>query len=592
MRRWGERKIFQRGNVSLHLPTSPSPYGFSLPRSPQSTTLPRKLAIRICLLSFLLFLPLSLGCSKGKEEGPSSAETRCPPAEGQPAYGDLLIQGSIGDASNLIPMLASDSASHDISGLIFNGLVKYDKDLNLVGDLAESWEVSRDGLTITFKLRRGVKWQDGEEFTAADVMFGFTTIISPNTRTAYAGDYKEVQEATVVDRYTFRVTYKRPFAPGLSSWGSLVVLPKHLLEGKDINTTPFSRNPVGMGPYVFKEWKTGEKIVLRSNPTYFESRPYIDGFIYRIIPDPATMFLEIKAGGLDFMGLTPLQYKRQTETYKMRRDFCRYKYLAFAYTYLGYNLKDWKFQDRRVRQAITLAINKEEIIEGVLLGLGLIATGPYKPDTPWHNPKVQQYPHDVEKAKKLLAEAGWKASGNDEILQRNGSPFEFTIMTNQGNEARAKCAEILQRRLKTVGIKVKIRTVEWAAFINDFIDKKNFEAVILGWTLGQDPDLYDIWHSSKVGPKELNFISYKNPEVDALLEKGRYTFDRKVRKTCYDRIQEILAEDQPYTFLYVPYALPIISARFHGIEPAPAGIGYNIYQWYVPKPEQRYMMKP
>jgi len=509
-----------------------------------------------------------------------------------PAYGDLLIQGSIGDASNLIPMLASDSASHDIAGLIFNGLVKYDKNLNLVGDLAESWEVSKDGLTITFKLRKGVKWQDGKEFTAEDVMFGFKTIINPNTRTAYAGDYKEVKEAVVVDPHTFRVTYKRPFAPGLSSWGSLVVLPKHLLEGHDINTTPFSRKPIGLGPYRFQEWKTGEKIVLEVNPEYFEGRPYIDGFIYRIIPDPATMFLELKAGGIDLMGLTPLQYKRQTDTYKMRRDFHKYKFLAFAYTYLGYNLKDWKFQDQRVRQAITYAINKEEIVEGVLLGLGLIATGPYKPDTPWYNPEVRQYPYDVEKAKKLLTEAGWKGSESEAVLQKDGKPFEFTILTNQGNESRAKCAEIIQRRLRMVGIKVKIRTVEWAAFINDFIDKKNFEAVILGWTLGQDPDLYDIWHSSKVGEKELNFISYKNKEVDGLLEKGRYTFDQKVRKACYDRIQEILAEEQPYTFLYVPNALPIIHARFQGIEPAPAGISYNIYKWYVPKPEQRYLLKP
>ena len=489
-------------------------------------------------------------------------------------------------------MLASDSTSHDISGLIFNGLVKYDKNLKLVGDLAESWEVSKDGLTITFKLRQGVKWEDGKEFTTEDVMFGFKTITNPNTRTAYAGDFKEVKEARVVDRYTFRVTYKRPFAPGLSSWGSLVVLPKHLLEGQDINNSPFSRKPVGLGPYRFKEWKTGEKIVLQANPEYFEGRPYLDGFIYRIIPDLATMFLELKAGGLDFMGLTPMQYKRQTDTHKMRGDFHKYKYLAFAYTYLGYNLKDWKFQNQGVRQAISYAIDKEEIIEGVLLGLGLIATGPYKPDTPWYNPNVRQYPYNVEKAKKLLADAGWQDSRKDGILHKDGKPFEFTILTNQGNESRARCAEIIQRRLKTVGIRVKIRTVEWAAFINDFIDKRNFEAVILGWTLGQDPDLYDIWHSSKVGEKELNFISYKNKEVDALLEKGRYTFDQKVRKACYDRVQEILAEEQPYTFLYVPYALPILHARFQGIEPAPAGIGHNMPKWYVPKPEQRYVLKP
>jgi peptide/nickel transport system substrate-binding protein len=543
---------------------------------------------------FSVFLALLIitGCGRSPEE--PIPQTAQPVSGGKepPAYGDLLIMGSIGDASNLISMLASDSASHDISSLIFNGLVKYDKNLKLTGDLAESWEVSPDGLAIIFKLRRGVKWQDGKDFTAEDVMFGYQTIINPNTRTAYGGDFKEVKEAVVLDPHTFRVTYKRAFAPGLTSWGSLVVLPKHLLQGQDINTAPFSRKPVGIGPYRLKEWKTGEKIVLEANPGYFEGRPNLDGFVYRIIPDPATMFLELKAGGIDYMGLTPTQYTRQTETYKMHRDFRKFKYLAFAYTYLGYNLKDWKFQDVRVRQAISHAIDKEEIIEGVQLGLGLIATGPYKPDTLWYNPNVPKYPYDPERAKKLLTEAGWKREGKNGLLQKDGKPFEFTILTNQGNEARAKCAEIIQRRLSAVGIQIKIRTVEWAAFINDFIDKKNFEAVILGWTLGQDPDIYDIWHSSKVGPKELNFISYKNKEVDDLLEKGRYTFDQNVRKACYDRIQEILAQEQPYTFLYVPYALPVISARFRGVEPAPAGIGYNMYKWYVPKAEQKYVLKP
>jgi peptide/nickel transport system substrate-binding protein len=544
------------------------------------------------ILILFLLVPLFLGCGSDRGEDPSSKPAASQAEKGPPAYGDLLIQGSIGDASNLIPMMASDSSSHGIAGLIFNGLVKYDKNLNLVGDLAESWEVSADGLTITFRLRRGVKWQDGRDFTAEDVMFGFQTIISPNTRTAYSGDYREVKEARVIDSHTFQVTYRRAFAPGLASWGTLVVLPKHILEGQDVNTTPFSRKPVGTGPYKFKEWKTGEKIVLEANPGYFEGRPYIDGFVYRIIPDPATMFLEMKAGGIDFMGLTPTQYKRQTESPRIRRDFRKYRYLSFGYTYLGYNLKDWKFQDRRVRQAITHAIDREEIIEGVLLGLGLPATGPYKPDTPWYNPKVKQYPYDLEKAKQLLAEAGWKPSAKEGVLEKEGKPFEFTILTNQGNESRARCAEIIQRRLAGAGIRVKIRTVEWAAFINDFIDKKNFEAVILGWSLGQDPDLYDIWHSSKVGPKELNFISYKNPEVDSLLEKGRYTFDVKVRKACYDRVQEILAEDQPYTFLFVPYALPVIHARFQGVQPAPAGISYNMDKWYVPKAEQKYVLKP
>jgi peptide/nickel transport system substrate-binding protein len=166
----------------------------------------------------------------------------------------------------------------------------------------------------------------------------------------------------------------------------------------------------------------------------------------------------------------------------------------------------------------------------------------------------------------------------------------FEILSNQGNEVRGKCAEIIQRRLAEVGIRVKIRVVEWAAFVNDFINKRKFDATILGWTIPPDPDVYDVWHSSKTGPQELNFISYRNPEVDALIEKGRGTFDQRERKKAYDRIQEILAEEQPYLFLYVPDALPIVSARIRGIEPAPLGITYNFIKWYVPKEEQKLVM--
>ena len=314
--------------------------------------------------------------------------------------------------------------------------------------------------------------------------------------------------------------------------------------------------------------------------------------LYRIIPDLATMFLELKSGNIDYMGLTPLQYTRQTDTPKFNKNFTKYKYLAFAYTYLGYNMLNQKFQDKRVRQALSYAINKEEIVEGVLVGLGEVATGPYKPGTWQYNPAVKRYPYDPEKARRLLKEAGWVDSDGDGLLDKDGTPFEFTVITNQGNTQRARTAEIIQRRLSEIGITMTIRTLEWATFINEYIDKKKFEAVILGWTMGQDPDQFDIWHSGKTNFKELNFISYKNEEVDQLLQKGRHTFDQAKRKKAYFRFQEILAEDQPYTFLYVPYSLPAIQKRFHGIEPAPAGISYNFTKWYVPKGQQKYGIKP
>ena len=506
----------------------------------------------------------------------------------EPAYGDILVEGSIGDASNLIPLLASDSTSHEIAGLVFNGLIKYDKDVHIVGDLAESWEISRDGLVITFHLRKGVRWHDGKPFTAHDVLYTYQVTVDPKTPTAYAGDFLKVKKAEVLDDHTFRATYDRPFAPALMSW-SVGILPRHLLEGRDITTSPLGRHPIGTGPYRFKEWVAGQKIVLVSNPDYFEGRPYIDGYILRIIPDTATMFLELRANGIDRMGLTPLQFTRQTENNLFRENYRKYRYLSFAYTYMGYNLKNPLFADKRVRQALAHAVNREEIIDGVLLGLGKPANGPYKPGTWAHNPNVRTYPHDPEKAKALLAEAGWRRTDGG-FLEKDGKPFEFEIITNQGNEIRAKCAEIIQRRLAEIGIRVKIRVIEWAAFVNDFINKRKFDATILGWTIPMEPDLYDVWHSSKTGPQELNFVSFRNDEVDALIVRARETFDQPLRKRCYDRIQEILAEEQPYLFLYVPDALPILHARFRGVEVAPLGIGWNFIRWYVPKAEQKLVM--
>jgi len=506
-----------------------------------------------------------------------------------PAYGDILVRGDIGDASNLLPLLASDSASHGIASMIYNGLVKYDKNMNIVGDLAKSWDISADGLVITFHLRRGVKWHDGYPFTAADVFYTYQVTIDPRTPTAYAGDFLKVKKAEVLDDYTFRVTYDKPFAPALISWGS-AVLPKHLLEGQNITQSPLARQPIGTGPYRFKEWVAGQKIVLVSNPDYFEGRPYLDGRITRIIPDSATMFLELRARNLDMMELTPLQYTRQTETRLFKNHFNKYRYLSFSYTYLGYNLKNPLFIDKRVRQAISYAINKNEIISGVLLGLGKPAHGPYKPGTWAYNERVKVYDYNPKKARELLQAAGWTKVNGEGILEKEGKPFVFEIVTNQGNETRQKCAEIIQRQLKEIGIEVKIRILEWSAFVTDFINKRRFDAVILGWTIPMDPDAYDVWHSSKTAPEELNFVSYNNPEVDALLEKGRSTFDQKLRKKYYDRFQEILAEDQPYTFLYVPDALVIMDKRFRGIEPAPIGLEHNFIKWYVPRGEQKYTL--
>ena len=548
---------------------------------------------KINIVLFILILVLIgsqiSGCKDQSTKIPHIDTTQ---SSGEPAYGDILIVGSIGEPSVLVPMLAGDSASHDVGGLIFNGLVKYDTDLSVIGDLAESWTISPDGLVITFHLRKGVKWTDGVEFTADDVMFGYKTIIDGKTPTAYKGDFLQVKKAEVLDKYTFRVTYDKPFAPALTSWGNLVILPKHLLETKDITKSEFIRNTVGLGPYKLNKWVPGQELVLDSYKGYFEGRPYIDRYIYRVIPDPATMFLELQAGNIDIMGLTPIQYTKQTENDFFKSNFQKFRYPVFSYSHMAFNLKHPWFKDKRVRQAIAYAIDKQEIVDVVLFGLGSSATGPYVPNTWPYNPNVKKYEYNPEKAKQLLKEAGWEDTNKDGILDKNGKPFTFTILTNMGNTLRKNTATIIQWRLAMIGIKVDIRVLEWATLINEFIDKRRFEAIIIGWSIGLDPDQYDIWHSSKTKEKEFNFISYHNPEVDDLLEKGRRTFNIEERKKAYFRIQEILAEEVPYVFLYVPNAIPIVHTRFQGIKASPIVITYNLPKWYVQKNLQRHSITP
>ena len=503
-----------------------------------------------------------------------------------------LIISSIGDASFLNPILAQDSASSEINSLVFNGLIKYNRDLDgFVGELAESWKVEKGPEpVITFFLRKGVFWHDGKEFTAYDVKFTYDKIMDQKTNTVRRSSYELVKKAEILDPYTFRVTYKQPFSPGLETW-SIGIIPKHLLEKEDINTTPFNRKPIGTGPFQFVEWVTDEKIVVEANPQYFEKRPNVDRLIYRIIPETPLNEMEILTGGVDYSSIFPYEYQRMSQLPFLKT----YSQPSLGYTYLGYNLKKDLFQDRRVRLALTHAINREEIVQYVLYGLGQVATGPF-PNHLWYsNPHVKTIPYDPQKAHQLLTEAGWKDKNRDGILVKDGKLFKFTLITNSGNDTRRDVGVLVQRQLRELGIDVTFEMYEWSVFLKNFINSRHFDACILGWSLSVDPDAYEIWHSSQI-EKGFNFVSYQNPKVDRLWEEGRREYDIEKRKKIYWRIHELMAEDQPYTFLYVPLGISALQRKFVLVEEGPsgqkisrpikmekAGLMYDLIKWTVPK---------
>lgn len=517
--------------------------------------------------------------------------------DGPVADGDVLIESSIGDAKTLNPVLADESTGGDIDSLVFNGLLRYNQNMELEPCLAEKWTVSKNGRVVTYYLRKGVKFHDGVEMNAGDVLFTYKVFSDPTVNTPYGADYQYIKDVEIMDPYTVKVTYKKPFAPALTSTFS-AILPKHLLEGKDINhDDEFNRHPVGTGPFKFVEWKTDQQITLEANPDYWEGKPHIKRFVLRIIPDQASEFLSLLKGETDAIGawtsgtLSPEQYARQTKTPKFTDYYNKYQADQFVYVYIGWNLENPLFKDVLVRRALTMAIDRNAIIQNVVYGLGSICTGPFVPNSWAYNKDVKPLPFDPAGARKLLKQAGWRQGPDGllhKVLQGKDTPFRFKLYTNQGNVSRERIATIVQQQLKQVGIDCQPQIMEWTTLLSEYINKRKYDAMVMGWQFGPEPDCYLSWHSSQTGEHQYNMVDYRNKTVDSLLVQGRETLDQAKRAKIYRRIHKILADDVAATFLYVPYSLPAVHKRFKGLTVNRYGIGWHPEKWYVPLAQQKY----
>ena len=542
----------------------------------------KKKSILFNFITLIISLVLLISCSK------KSSEVIDYNKKFINSFGGTLVNAMAGEPSNLIAMVAGDSASSAIAGNIFNSLIKYDENLNYAPDLAESWKISNNQKTITFKLKKNLKWSDGSPLTSEDVLFTWKLITNPATRTPYGSDYQLVKEASAPDELTFKITYASSYAPALDTWTALHILPKHILKDEDINKTFFSRNPTGSSYYKLDEWISGQQVVLKASNNSTSGPPSIEKLISRIIPDTSSQFLELTADNIDLMNINPIQYQRVFPARKdLQQKIALYKELGNGYTYLGFNLKKAPFNDIRVRQALNFAIDKDEVIKGVLLGLGESISSPYKPGTRWNNPNLSPYPYKPQKALKLLSEAGF-VKNEDGFLVKDGKSLKFEIITNQ-NKQREMTAVLIQRRLQEIGVEVSIRVIEWASFVNRFIKTGDFDVVVLGWGLSLDPDQFNIWHSSQQGPGQFNFLGYENKKVDKLLELGRKELNPQKREKIYHQFSKYLLEDSPIVYLYAGYGLSAVHKRVKGIKKPspPAGIYHNNYNWFIPKPLRR-----
>ena len=472
--------------------------------------------------------------------------------------------------SRINPILATDSASSEIANHIFNGLVQYDKEAkNIIGDLATSFYFE-DNVTLVFKLRPDVTWQDGAPFSAQDVLFTYDLINDPQVVSPYTSTFRMVDKVEIVDALTIKVTYKEPYFKALELWMS-GVLPYHLLKDeKNMMSASFNTKPIGTGPYKLSKLEFSKNIELTANETYFEHRPKIDKIIYHVVADANTRFLMLKTNKIDVGSLEAMQIERQVkpeffENYKVIEE------IAHAYTYLGMNLRRPKFQDPRVREALSLGIDRQELVDILFMGHGQVCTGPFLPGGPSFNATVTTPTPNIQKAKQLLKEAGYDES----------NPFSFEIATSNSSSIRPYAAQILQHQLAKIGVVVNLRIMEWQAFLNMVVFPREFDTVLLGWSLSLSPDPYLLWHSDSDKPGAFNFIGYHNKKVDTIIEKMQSTIEREALAQTQQEIFKEVVSDNPYLFLFIPNSIQVVNKNIKNIEPTLNGIWHNYIEWEI-----------
>lgn len=450
---------------------------------------------------------------------------------------------------------------------------------------------------IVFHLRPGVKFQDGHPFESQDVKFTYDAIMNPKNISPRLSDYEPVKEVEVIDPLTVRVVYKRLYSPALGTW-QMGILPEHLLNeetlrkqaaqtGKkpdqfSMRDSLFNRRPIGCGPFTFKEWKPDQFIRLDRYQSYWEGPPNYGHYFYRIIPDPLTQEMEFYAGTVDAYEVRPHQVKR----FKQDPNYQSFSGLSFGYTYIGYNMRREPFNDPRVRTALGMAIDVDKIIKFVVFGQGERITGPFPKQTDYYNSAVKPLPYDPQGALKLLEQAGWKRN-NEGWLEKNGKRLQFTLITNNGNDIRKAILTVAQDEWRKIGIDVRTDLLEWAVFIQERVDKADFDALILGWSMGIEPDLFQIWHSSQTNPFQLNFVGFKNEEADDLIVKIRQEYDHDRQVAYCHQLHEIIAREQPYTFLYVTKWTAVLDKRIVIKEKDPSG--KVVYKKITPTKTGNYM---
>jgi peptide/nickel transport system substrate-binding protein len=513
-----------------------------------------------------------------------------PKNDGRPDGGQLNYS-EYGRTSTLDPVTSNETISLRITELVFNGLVGIDEKQEIVPELAERWEASKDGRVYTFQLRKDVKWhpRDGEDarpFSADDVVFTYNIMMHPKTITPLKVRYEFIEKVEKTGEHSVVFTLKRPILNALAKF-SFKIIPKHGPRNPQFLTRedPFARAPIGTGPYLLKTVTGDGEVVLVANPDYFKGRAHIDKFIAKPFADQNIMTQALMFNAVDMIVLVN---PRNLPEVQGDKRFVMQPYNALSYSFFGYNMRNPLLAERKVREAIALALNRQEMLGSFFNSQGTVISGPFAPGSWAYNLDVKPLPFSPEKARALLAEAGFRP-GADGVMEKGGRKLALSLKVPIEKESEAVKRVVLafQNYLKAVGVAINVEFKEWQAWKEDVFLEHNFDIMFASWVFDDSADISSLFHSAEIGSWKNNFGGYSNPEVDGLIVEAKLTLDHEKRRTINRKLHAMLAEEQPYAFLWTLTNYSAFHRKVRRVQIHPYKFFSFADEWFIPASEQK-----
>jgi peptide/nickel transport system substrate-binding protein len=519
-----------------------------------------------------------------------------PPAGREPTSneGDWLVWAFRVEPSALNPICAdADAYTRWITfGNIFEPLLRRDCDGQKVEPwLAESYELSEDGRQASFLLRDDICFSDGAPVTAGDVVFTYETIISPKAGSSdLAGRCAKIDRVVKANPSLVRFHAKSGlrFSSDLSFASDVGICPRHVYgPGGQRRSNRRPIDPVGTGPYMLERWNVGREIVLRRNESYFSAKPNLTKVVYRFISNPVASVQALRAHEVDIIIPEPQQYADLVQDERFNRQFRCLSYWTprTPFHYIGWNRDAPFFKDKRVRQAMTHIIDREQIVVRLLRGCGRVISGPFYFDGPLNDDSIEPWPCDLGRAGQLLDQAGWVDTDGDGLRDKNGVAFRFEFMYSSGYALYERLARVLKDRMSRVGVEMTAAPCEWSILLGRLRERR-FDAYVAGLSVDTAEQAYMFWHSSQIGGDGLNYVGFRNRQADTVIEALARTADASQRAELCHRLCRVLHDEQPWTFLFTRPSMRMLDRRFKNVNIYRLGLNY--LEWYVPKTQQRY----